>query len=279
MGTDARAATFRLLDLYAHLECDDAALWERARRLLREFAIVDDGAAASLSIRITGTSDDPDLGVMVDGEERFRGWPTPVLAYALGELNGAAVRAFDGLALHAGVVARDGRAIAFPATSGAGKSTLTAACLQAGFDYVSDEALCLRYGTVEAVPYPKPLAIAGTSAEMLGLSSRRWDTKDLVPAQKFGACVVSAPPVVEHVVLMERAAGASELEPLPPSAATQLVLSMAFNSFRDPVAAMQTATGVAASAHAWKLSVGRPLEAAQLLYDLSAMPAVRAPST
>lgn len=64
----------------------------------------------------------------------------------------------DHLMAHAGVVARDGRAVLLPAVAESGKSTLTAGLVRGGLDYLSDEAAALTTdGDVD--PYPKAIAL------------------------------------------------------------------------------------------------------------------------
>jgi hypothetical protein len=79
--------------------------------------------------------------------------------------------------VHAGVVAAGGAAIAFPGPSGAGKTTLTVACLLAGLEYGSDEALCLDWETGAVLPYPRPLALTPAAAELAGAGGAvpGWD--------------------------------------------------------------------------------------------------------
>jgi hypothetical protein len=50
-------------------------------------------------------------------------------------------------ALHAGLVARNGRGILLGGPSGAGKSTVALSCVQAGFDYLADDCM-----TMEEIP-------------------------------------------------------------------------------------------------------------------------------
>ncbi len=86
-----------------------------------------------------------------------------------------AVWATDRIFVHAGVVARNGRALLIPGLSFSGKTTLVAALVRAGAVYYSDEFAVLDAdGLVH--PYPKPLSLrppdgAPTeelTAEMLG---------------------------------------------------------------------------------------------------------------
>ena len=64
----------------------------------------------------------------------------------------------DMLLLHAGAVARDGRALAITGPSTAGKSTLTAALLLRGFGYLTDEAAHIT-PDLTISGYAKPLTL------------------------------------------------------------------------------------------------------------------------
>lgn len=79
-----------------------------------------------------------------------------VLDRFLGELNRRVIDNMEYFGVHAGVVALNSRTFGFLGGSGSGKSTLVGVCLQADFEYVSDEALCLDYATGSVIPYPKP---------------------------------------------------------------------------------------------------------------------------
>jgi hypothetical protein len=69
--------------------------------------------------------------------------------------------------LHAGGVALDGVGAIISGPSGSGKTTLTAALVQAGFKYLTDEAVA--FDPVDGLlhPYPKALAIQAGSWELL----------------------------------------------------------------------------------------------------------------
>ena len=142
-------------------------------RLLAPFRIDDD-----LPVRPTATFAIVD-GERVDGRNRgllvYRDCsavgsgedPSAVVAALLTALNRAAVDRCEFFAAHAGVVAIGGTAVAFPAESGRGKSTLTAACLKAGFEYVSDEAICVDPETDDLIAYPKPIGLSPWSRAAL----------------------------------------------------------------------------------------------------------------
>lgn len=69
-----------------------------------------------------------------------------------------ATNARERLFVHAGVVARDGRALVIPGGSFSGKTMLVAALVEAGATYYSDEYAVLdEEGLVH--PYPRPLSL------------------------------------------------------------------------------------------------------------------------
>ncbi len=146
--------TFDLIGTRCRIEGNDPVSWTRLTTLLAPFGspgtYADD---ASPHFRLERLADN-DLVVFRDEEEVYRNQTTPALSYLLAQLTASAIEHFEGFAVHAGVVAIDGRAIVIPAASGTGKTTLTAACLHAGFDYLSDEALCVlaRFAPRRALP-------------------------------------------------------------------------------------------------------------------------------
>ena len=185
-------------------------------------------------------------------------------------LNAAALSGAGCLAVHAGVVARNGRAVAFPAESGQGKSTLTAACLRAGLDYVSDEALCLDWRDARVLPYPRPLELSGWSRAAVGLPAGPCDR--LVTAEGLGAKPARSPLVLDHLVLLARHADADAatvtLEPVPRQQGAAALLVRSFNHWRDPERAFDLAHEVAARTRVWRLRLGDPGRAATLLSTL-----------
>lgn len=190
----------------------------------------------------------------------------------LAQLNLEVLGEVDHFAVHAGVVAAGGEVIAFPAESGDGKSTLTAACLAAGYDYVSDEALCVDYGTREIVPYPKPLGLSRWTRDILGLSDPLvglQGTEDEAPmlAEELGADVATGELRLAHVVLLDRTQGETRLEPLPGSETMAALLRMSFNHYKRPQESFEVAAALAQHSRAWRLELSDPNEAARLLSD------------
>lgn len=71
------------------------------------------------------------------------------------------------LKLHAGVVAKEGRATIFPGVPGAGKSTLCAALGLAGWRVLSDEHALIPPKTSTVVPVPRPVSLKNESLEVI----------------------------------------------------------------------------------------------------------------
>ena len=70
----------------------------------------------------------------------------------------------DYLMLHAaGLRAPDGRVVGVIAPSGTGKTTFCSV-LGNRFGYVTDETLVITPGTLDVIPYPKPLSVVGPEA-------------------------------------------------------------------------------------------------------------------
>ncbi len=113
-------------------------------------------------------------------------WKSPSLEACLRQLtsviNEYAVWTHSCAALHSGAVrSPEGDIVLLPAPSGNGKSTLTGAFVAAGWDYLGDEAVGVRPGSMVAVGYPKRLAIDASSRAVLNLPES--DSDDLDPAE------------------------------------------------------------------------------------------------
>ena len=188
----------------------------------------------------------------------------------LAEINRRAIEEMAYFGVHAGVVATVSRTIAFPAASGAGKSTLAAACLQAGFAYVSDEALCLDYSNGSVVPYPKPLNLSAWSIENLGIKLPDQtlgpkSSKTPVSIRLMDGEVAANPPALSVVVFLQRVPGVPRIDKVPPSRVLAGLLSYSFNHYRRPADAFALTAGFAQRCSGWALSYDDPHEAAKLL--------------
>jgi hypothetical protein len=213
--------------------------------------------------------------VVEEGADGYRvGAPAPVgpvvssaqcLILVLGHLNRLAIEQCRDFAVHAGVVARGGGAVVFPAPSGAGKSTLVAACLRAGYDYVSDEALVLAPDATVRV-YAKPLSLHVWTLRHLDLERPPCglDERPARPAE-LGACAARGELRVAHVVLPSRVTGPPSLTPLPKGQLAAELLRSSFNHYRDPAGSVSLAARAAAGARGWLLEYDDPQEAGLLL--------------
>lgn len=183
------------------------------------------------------------------------------------EINAAAVNQFKGFAAHAGVVAANGAAIAFPATSGGGKSTLTAAGVLAGFEYVSDEALCLARESGRVLPYPKPIELFAWSRAALALEESAEDDglKLSFTAEDLGSTNAEEELALEHIVIPELSEARAQLTEGSPTDAFGALLGMSFNMYKRPEEYFRLIGTVANRARAWRLVYQDPLEAAELL--------------
>jgi hypothetical protein len=185
-------------------------------------------------------------------------------------LNRRVIEEFRGFAIHAGVVSTGGDSIGFPADSGGGKSTLTAACLQAGFDYVSDEALCIDVDTGSVAAYPKPVGLSRWSREQLGLDDRTLafpagNKEAMVAPADLGASIAVGSLELTHIVIPTFGAGRATLEEAPGYVAMATLIEFSFNHFRHKERAFTLAAELANRVHVWRLDYDDPLEAAQLV--------------
>lgn len=107
--------------------------------------------------------------LVVDGAQAFEPFPAgnALALFEWGVNHCIAQRANRYLLLHAGVVARDGRAVVLAALPGSGKSTLTAALMLCGFRLLSDEFGVVRLDDLALLPLVKPVALKNASIEVI----------------------------------------------------------------------------------------------------------------
>jgi hypothetical protein len=210
---------------------------------------------------------DTDVGTLLSGPA---GWLLASLGTAV---NQAALAGCRQLAIHAGVVATGDVAIAFPAVSGTGKSTLTAACLRRGFDYVSDESLCLPYDSRAAEPhpivcYPRPIALSPWSAELLGVDVDHEAPETLATARDLGSQVSGEPVGLRHVVELRRVEQSTAvLDRAPRAGAFGVLIERSFNHFKRPLDTFGLLRDALEHVDTWQLTYGDARSAADLLWD------------
>jgi len=175
--------------------------------------------------------------------------------------------------IHAGVVSRSGRAAAFPGRSGVGKSTLVGACVRLGWDYVSDEALSFDPDTMEVVPYPKPLWLDGRAADHVDLDASELAVtpdryKYPVTPTDLGGRVAGGSVRLAWVILIDRSAPTSGVEPLRRAELATLLLRNTFRRTEQPERNFAAAVAVASQVEGHRLCYRDPLEGARLLDTL-----------
>ena len=168
-GGQFASATYAVLADGVVFRSDDRTLCEAVDRLLGPLAAP---VLVTVEFDLTTTADGH---VTMVGAGLYLQWGSVegMLEALPTSLNQVASVSSTVLALHAGaVVAPGGTVMVLPATSGSGKSTLTAALVQAGWSYLSDEAAGVRPGSLEVLPYAKPLVLDAASCLALGLPVR-----------------------------------------------------------------------------------------------------------
>jgi hypothetical protein len=153
----------------------------------------------------TGADRELDLGpgrrgfdLRDDGRIVWRGAdPGTAVATVVWRLNAIAAESTAHVLLHAACVARrSGHGVLLVGGPGAGKSTLTAACVGAGFAYLTDELAAVDQRRGLVVPYAKPLVLDG---------------ERLVPASSLGS-VATEPTAPVALVFPRYDRGASVTE-------------------------------------------------------------------
>jgi len=182
------------------------------------------------------------------------------------------------LLLHAGVVARDGRAIIMPGGSGSGKSTLTAALAAAGFLLGSDEVAVLDPVTLEVLPFVRSICVKDGSRGPLAPAYPALLTD--APHHRFGGEEVwyirppsdawlPAPVPVGAVVVPRYVVGAAtRLEPLARSATLQVLLQQSFSVPKHGAFGIGTLTDLLQDVACYRLTFGSLDDAVQLLTNL-----------
>ena len=174
-------------------------------------------------------TDQPRFRVYVGDQRRWSDeQSTHLVATGVGEITQLVIDGTPGHVLfHAGAVERDGQVVVVAGDSGRGKSTLTAALVQRGFGYVTDEVVAIDPETLDVRPFAKGIDLDEQSRHLLGLSPGRRhrspsEGKTPVAIERLGT--VSDGGRLALVVLLTDIA--SELEPAAPAAASVPVAAL-----------------------------------------------------
>lgn len=191
------------------------------------------------------------------------------LARLVASLNRTAIDGYGGFAVHAGVVAHHGFGVAFPCGSGGGKSTLVAACLKTGFDYVSDEALCIDTDFGKVIPYPKPISLNDQSLDLLdlGIWAPTGASERLLSPSDLQATTIGGTIPLRHVVAAEFGHDGTHLREEAASESVVELLRYSFNHFKLGEQAFHAATSLASRVRMWRLAYNNPVQAAARLKE------------
>jgi HprK-related kinase A len=275
-----------------HLRSDVPQLAAAVHDVYRHFPLQAQGDWADLHLRVRSRRRwllpwRPQVELVSDGEQPFEPFPAdtalPMFEWGANWLIG--LRLHHRLLLHAGVLAREDRALVMPAVPGAGKSTLTAAMAHAGWRLLSDEFGVLDVATRAFWPLIKPPALKNRSIEALRQFAPQAVLGRVYPATRKGDVAHVAPPADavagRHrparpfaIVLPHWQEGAeARLQPVRPALACS---ALAFNAFNYRVcgqAGFEAVSRLAREVPAWQLTYSRLPEAIGLLEALHAQAA------
>jgi hypothetical protein len=235
-----------------------------------------DGQAAVYRCTVAGDEHDPT--VTVEAAERtvaVDAHPARAVSLLVRHVNATGLNAArDCVVVHAGAVARHGRAILLPGRSGAGKTTLVAALLRAGFQYLSDEAAVLRPDG-RIWPYAKPLSISrGAQPLFAELRPEHPALPGLgeggdwqVPAHRIGGADVWAGPATPAAVVAFAYEPGLPARLAPLSRARALIAMMESGIFPGPSgrSALERLRALTADCATWTLTHADAHEAAAVL--------------
>lgn len=214
-----------------------------------------------------------------NGVEEQRGSRMGVLHYAIWDVHGIVPTwSRDFLFIHAGSVARDGRAFLIPAAPGRGKSTLVAALLRRGFEYLSDEVGAIDPVSSCLYPFPKRLSLDPAALRFFpGLADRLQDRaasgielgKRYARPEDLGAGVATPARVDRIVFLGPQRRGTPQLTPLTKAEAVERLAASSLNLYRYRERGVILLSRVASAADAFELSGGDPNELAAALDALA----------
>jgi hypothetical protein len=247
------------------VSCEDEAMGALVARLWSPFAQPRSSGGAVFRLRGTAMT----WQLAGPGGSSVQDAPHAALTALATAINQHVLGHTATFACHAAVVTAAGGAVALIAASGTGKSTLTAALLQAGAGYVSDEALCVDRISGAVVGYPRPLCLLPWSRSALGVAPRWAEQEEThLDAAELGAAVPTEVPAVSDVVLLlPFCGGPASIEPVARQRAAAELLTRSFNHWRDPAGSFALAHGLVAESRTWQLRLGPPRESAAALLE------------
>jgi hypothetical protein len=181
------------------------------------------------------------------------------------------------LLIHAGSLATpNGEGVLLPADSGSGKSTLTAALVQAGFRYLSDEAGAIDPVTRRLYPYPKALSFKKNRSDVFAELRKKYDGSPLLKqqwhlrAEDMRADAYGGPCEIRFVIAPRYQAGADlDLAPMSTAETTVELARCALNLGVYRARALPLLADVAREARAYRLISGDIGDAVKTVAELT----------
>jgi HprK-related kinase A len=204
----------------------------------------------------------------------------PIIDFILWQATQEAVaRTTDYLALHAGAVARKGKAVLLPAPPDSGKTTLSAALTRAGFSYLSDEVALIEPHSALVHPYARALWMEIPSIDLMGSDVRAAIPSDLlalgrlqyqVTPEELRPGSVGSPSRVRWIVAPSyRRDAPTTLEPMSRAEALVLLADQSFNFGRFGAKALPLLERLVKGAECYRLSMGDLEAAIRLVGDVA----------
>jgi hypothetical protein len=282
-------ATFRVLSYYCSVRWNRSRLGEYVLKVMGRFAVEPDpyefrspptpGHPPRYSLVDLGPKDKRRYRLLLGDEQLISGpHPGDALEHLFWHINSETFRTTGNfLLIHAGSVSTPaGEGVLLPADPGSGKTTLTAALVQAGFRYLSDEAGAIDPVTGRVYPYPKALSFKKGRSEVFADLRRKYDgsrllqkqwhlrAEDIRPEAQGGPCQV------KFVIAPRYQEGATlAMTPMSPAECAVELARCALNLPVYKARALPLLAGVARGARAYRLVSGNITEAVRAVGELT----------
>jgi hypothetical protein len=280
-GLGADPPTEALYRMHSHLfglRCEIPGVGALLDRFLAPFRVEPDRDHSTTPKYVLGSRPDGLVRLWLDGTEILPGTSLEsVVDHLLWEVSRSGIdSAVDLLAVHAGAVSWGDAGAVLPGASGSGKSTMVAALVEAGCEYLSDEAALIDLGSGLIRPYPRALWMSETSIDLLGRlrerlppelgASDRWERH--VPPDALRPSAIGGSCELRCVIVPEHVPGAmTVLEPIRRSQAVLALMTNAFNFAEFKGAGLVALAAIAQHISAYRLRMGELSAAVDLVME------------
>ena len=225
----------------------------------------------------------PQARFLLDGVESFFPLPAeqaaPVLEWGLNWC--VASRPLGYLVMHAGLLAKQGRALMMPGFPGAGKSTLCASLsLLQGWQLFSDELAILDPVSGHMQPHPRPISLKNTSIDIVAAfpqarigrvytDTRKGTISHAAPTPISIAAAAETAPVQWVVFPRFDAGSAPKIGELSRAEAFALISEQSFNKERMGEIGFHALCNMLTDAQCYQIVYGSTDDALQLIRDIT----------